>query len=87
MSLTTAFWYVAGIVMLVVAVQVLAKPLEWLVRALGNSMVGGVALYALNLVGALAPIHVAVNPVSAALAGLLGVPGVVALVMVRWILG
>ncbi|HLN61925.1 MAG TPA: pro-sigmaK processing inhibitor BofA family protein [Symbiobacteriaceae bacterium] len=87
MDLTAAFWYVAGIILLLFCVQVLAKPLEWLARAVGNSILGGVSLWLIGLVGGLFQLHVAVNPVSAVVAGLLGVPGVVALVVMRIILG
>lgn len=87
MDLTAAFWYVAGIILLLICVQVLAKPLEWLARAVGNSILGGVVLWLIGLVGSLFHLHVAVNPVSAVVAGLLGAPGVVALVLMRIILG
>lgn len=87
MDMTTAFWYVAGVMLLLILVQVFARPLEWLVRALASSIVGGVALWALNLLGGLLHFQVGVNPVSAAVAGVLGVPGVVALMLMRMILG
>lgn len=87
MDLTSAFWYVVGIVAVLVFIQVFSRQLEMLLRVLGNSILGGLALWVVNAVGAPAGFHVALNPVSAVLAGLLGVPGVVSMVIARRFLG
>ncbi len=82
MDMTTAFWYAAGIIVLLVALQVLATPLQILARVLGSSVVGGIGLFLLNQVGGLVGFHVGLNPVSAVIAGMLGVPGVVGLSLI-----
>lgn len=87
MDLTTAFWYAAGIIAALVFIQAFSRQLEILARVLGNSIVGGVALWLLNVVGGYTGFHLALNPVSAAVTGLLGIPGVVSLVLMRQILG
>ena len=87
MDLSTAIWYVAGIFALLALLQLLAQPLELVFRALGNSIIGGLALVVMNLVGAYVGFHVGLNPISAAIVGLLGVPGFVALGAMRMILG
>ena len=87
MDLTSGFWYAVGIVGVLVFIQVFARQLEVMMRVLGNSIIGGLALWALNGVGGQLGFHIALNPVSAAVTGLLGVPGLVGLVLVRRILG
>jgi inhibitor of the pro-sigma K processing machinery len=87
MDLTTAFWFAAGVIILLVLLQVLAQPLEIFLRVLGNSMIGGMGLWAVNLVGGLIHVHLALNPVTAVMVGMLGVPGLVALGVMRAILG
>ena len=87
MNLTTAFWYAAGIIAALVFIQAFSRQLEILARVLGNSIAGGVALWLLNAVGGYAGFHLALNPLSAAVTGLLGIPGVVSLVLMRQILG
>ncbi|HWI66263.1 MAG TPA: pro-sigmaK processing inhibitor BofA family protein [Symbiobacteriaceae bacterium] len=87
MNLTTAFWYAVGIIAALVLIQAFARPIEILARVLGNSIVGGVALWLLNALGGYAGFHLALNPASAAITGLLGIPGVVSLVLMRRILG
>lgn len=85
--MTTAFGYAVGIFGVLIFVQVFARQLEMLARVLGNSIVGGLALWVLNGVGGPFGFHVALNPVSAVVTGVLGVPGLISLVLVRRILG
>ncbi|HWI53566.1 MAG TPA: pro-sigmaK processing inhibitor BofA family protein [Symbiobacteriaceae bacterium] len=87
MGLTTAFWYAAGIIAALVLLQLFARQLEMLLRVLGNSIVGGIALWLLNAVGGQVGFHLALNPVTAGITGLLGVPGLISLVLMRRILG
>jgi inhibitor of the pro-sigma K processing machinery len=84
---TTAFWYVAGVFVVLLLLQVLAKPIEVLLRVAGSSIAGGIGLWLINLAGAPFGFHLALNPASAAIAGMLGIPGVVALGLMRFILG
>lgn len=86
MDLITACWYAAGIIALLVLLQVLAKPLELMLKMVASSLVGGIGLWVLNALGGLVGFHLALNPVSAAIAGLLGVPGVASLALMRLIL-
>lgn len=87
MSLANALAYVAGLFFLLLAVQTLSSPLQMAVRVVANSVIGGLALWVINLVGGLVGFHLALNPVSAIVAGVLGVPGVVGLGVARLILG
>jgi inhibitor of the pro-sigma K processing machinery len=83
MDMTAAFWYAAGIILLLVLLQLLARPLAILIRVLGYSILGGLAIGALNLVGQFLGFHVALNPVSALIVGILGLPGLAGLSILR----
>jgi inhibitor of the pro-sigma K processing machinery len=87
MDLNTAFWYALGIIFILLLLHVLAKPMEVLLRVLGSSIVGGLALWLVNLVGGLAGFHIGLNPASAVVVGVLGVPGLLGLGLLRVILG
>ena len=87
MELASAVGYVVGLIALLIALQILAKPVEWTARIVGNSIAGGLGIWVVNLVGGLFGLHLGLNPVTAAVVGLLGVPGLVALGIMRWILG
>ncbi len=87
MDVSMAFWYAVGIIFLLLLLHLLAKPLEVMLKITGSSVVAGVALWVINLVGGHVGFHLGLNPVTAVLAGLLGVPGVIGLGLLRWILG
>lgn len=87
MDPSTAFWYAAGMLALLILLQVLAKPLEAVLQLAGSTLIGGLALWVLNLIGGLFGIHLALNPASAVIVGVLGLPGVVSLGIVRLLLG
>ena len=76
MSVWTSVWYAVGIVVTLTCLLLLSKPLEVLLRSVMSAVLGGLALEVLNLAGVLVHGHLAVNPVSAMIVGVLGVPGV-----------
>lgn len=87
MELNSALWFGAGVILFVLALQVLAVPLEIAVRTVGNSLLGGAAIWVLNLVGTPVGLAIGLNPVSALIVGVLGVPGIVALSVSRLLVG
>lgn len=87
MELSSAVGYVVGLIILLIALQLLAKPLEWTARVIGNSIAGGLGIWLINLVGGLFGLHLGLNPVSALVVGVLGIPGLVALGVMNVILG
>ncbi len=56
--------------------RALAVPLKLAGLVLYRTLLGGVALLAINLVGRWLGLHLPVNPISSAVAGLLGLPGI-----------
>ncbi len=53
------------------------------VRLLYNTLLGAVALIAVNLAGQLVHFHMSLNLVTAAVVGILGVPGFILLVILK----
>jgi len=78
--------YAFGLLLLYVVGRALIMPLKIVIRLVYNALVGGVALLLLNLVGGYFGLHIALNPVTALVVGFLGVPGVVLLLVLRYIL-
>ncbi|MFZ5823800.1 MAG: pro-sigmaK processing inhibitor BofA family protein [Bacillota bacterium] len=87
MDLNTAFFYAMGVILVLMLLHVLAKPLEVALRVLGSSLVGGLVLWVVNLAGGLVGFHIGLNPVSAMIVGVLGVPGLLGLGLLRAIVG
>lgn len=78
---TSILAYSAGLLITVVFFRLFFRPVKWLLKALLNGIVGGLILAAINLVGGFAGLTVIITPLSALLAGFLGIPGI-ALIMI-----
>ncbi len=78
------FAFAAGLLLLYLLASLLVVPLKWLGKLIISSVVGFLILAALNLVGgALFGFTIALNPINALIAGILGIPGVVLLIIFR----
>ena len=83
------FSFAAGCILGILIISVLAgtlkAPLKWIFSLVLNGVCGCVALYAINMF--LSPeIHISINPITTVFMGILGIPGVVALVILSFIL-
>lgn len=85
MDLNTALYYGAGLLILLITLQVLAAPAEFVFRLAFQAAMGGGSLWVLNAVAAPLGFHIGLNPVSAALVGLLGLPGLLGLSLISLI--
>lgn len=77
--------YAVGLILLYLMARLLFLPIRLLLVLLYNGLVGGVLLWMVNLVGGYIGLHVGLNPVTALLAGFLGLPGVAALAAIRYL--
>lgn len=59
------------------------KPLVWIWRGFLYCAIGGLVLFIINLIGQTAHFHIPINPVTALITGLLGIPGVFYLVLAK----
>lgn len=78
--------YAVGLILLYVAGWILIIPLKWMIKLIWNGMLGGIMLFVINLIGRIWGMHLAINPFSAVLVGVLGVPGVVLLLLLKYVL-
>lgn len=78
--------YVAGLVLLVVFCRIFIKPIGKLFKLILNGLIGGFILAAVNFVGGFAGITVTVNPLTSLIAGILGLPGVILVIILQYIL-
>lgn len=72
--------YTACLLMIYFFGRMLVVPLKYLLRLLGNSVAGGLALILINVLGGGIGIFVPINIVTAVVVGLTGVPGLLLLV-------
>lgn len=78
--------YGLGLVLLYFVGWLLLVPLKLLFRFLLNGIIGGIALWLLNLVGGLIGVLVAINPITALTVGFLGIPGLILILLLQFIL-
>lgn len=72
---------------LLALLRIFRAPLRLAAKVLGNTLLGFLALWGLNLVGGPAGFALGLNLWNAAVIGILGVPGLLLLAVSRWVLG
>lgn len=77
---------VAAIVILVVIFKILSFPLKILNKLVINGIIGLVLLYITNLIGGSIGLTIAINPITALIAGFFGIPGVIFLIVYKMFL-
>jgi inhibitor of the pro-sigma K processing machinery len=74
-----------GIGLLTILFKLLKTPLRWAMKLLLNAVVGFVALFVLNFFGSFIGLSLGVNWLNAIVTGVLGVPGVILLLLVKYL--
>ena len=74
---------VGAVVLIYMVSQFLREPGLALMNLVRGVIVGVVAIVLINLIGSQFNFHIALNPFTAAITGLLGLPGVAALVAIN----
>ena len=77
---------VLGFFLVIVLVRVFAKPLGLALKLLFNTLLGFAALFLLNLAAPLTGLALGFNLWNALTVGILGVPGLFLLLLLKWIL-
>lgn len=80
--------YGVGVLLLYALARLLALPLKFTFQLIANAVVGVVLLLTFNLIGAFWGYRLPLNPLTAVVAGFLGIPGVLLLFALRyWVYG
>jgi len=84
-DISTVIAYAFGVFLLYIVAYILYVPLKFVIRLMYNAIIGGVLLWVVNLVGGFLGLSVPINPVTALVAGFLGIPGVVLIIALRYV--
>ena len=84
---TNLLTYLACICFLFIFGKVFIVPIKKILKLVVNSVLGGVAIYLINLIGGTFGFHIGLNIFTSILVGLLGLPGAVCLVIVKLFIG
>lgn len=87
MDINNYLVYIASIIFIFIFAKIFLVPLKSIFKLILNSVLGGVLIYLINIVGMLFNFHIGINIVTSILIGILGVPGAVLLVVVKILLG
>ena len=76
----------AALFLLSLSFRLLKKPIAWILKFLLHAAMGYAFLFLFNFVGAWIGVSLGLNWLNAAVAGVLGVPGVVLLLLIKYLL-
>lgn len=75
--------YAVGILAIYVVAKLLSFPIRLISKLIYNGIAGGITLLLVNFVGEIFGIYVSINLVNALVAGFLGLPGVLVLILLN----
>lgn len=87
MDTNTIIIYIACICFLFIFGRIFIIPIKNILKLILNSILGGVIIYLINLVGMMFNFHIGLNYITAIFIGILGVPGAILLVILKLLLG
>ena len=76
---------VIGIILLIVVVRIFTAPIKLVLKFGVNTLLGFGGLIAADIFGAYIGLNLGVNFINAAAVGILGLPGFVLLVLLKWL--
>ncbi len=82
-SFVSIVGYVLGILIVCVISGIFLKPIKFVLKLVLNSALALVFMALINLIGSGAGIHIGLNPVTAVIAGALGIPGVILILLLQ----
>lgn len=84
---TNLLTYLACICFLFIFGKVFIVPISKILKLVINSVLGGIAIYLINLIGATFSFHIGLNIFTSIIVGLLGLPGAICLIIVKLLIG
>lgn len=72
--------------LIVVLIRILSAPLRLVMKLLANAVSGLVALFLVNLLAPVTGVYLGLNLVNALIVGIFGLPGLVLLILAKWVL-
>ena len=84
---TNLIAYLACICFLFIFGRIFIVPIKKILKLVLNSIIGGIVIFVINLIGGAFGFHVGLNIFTSILVGLLGLPGAVCLIIVKLLVG
>ncbi len=87
MQFNTIITFLACIIFIFIFGKIFIWPLKNILKLVFNSILGGIIIYIINLVGMNFGFHIGLNIITSLIVGILGVPGAILLIILKIILG
>ncbi|WP_425059258.1 hypothetical protein SCACP_39380 [Sporomusa carbonis] len=87
LELNVIIAYAFGIILIYLIGRMFLMPIKLVFKLIYNGLVGGVMLWAVNFVGSYIGFNIGINPITALIAGFLGLPGVILLILFKIFIG
>ncbi len=78
-------YFIIAVLAIFVIGKIFAWPFKILINLIINGIMGGILLYLINLFGSSFGLIIPINAITALIAGFLGIPGVLFLVIVNYL--
>ena len=78
--------FAGGMLLLYIAGKIFLVPLKMLLKLFFNALVGGIFLWVIDYFGSYIGLSIPINPITALIAGLLGVPGIILLIGLQYLI-
>ena len=79
----TAVGYALGILIICISARIFLAPAKILLKLIINSALGAGVLFLINLAGPFINVYIGINPISALVVGVLGIPGLCLLMLLQ----
>lgn len=83
MDFNTIIPYIIGVVLLFFLGKIFVLPIKSILKLIGNSVLGAILIYLINLIGGAFNFHIGLNFITILFVALLGVPGAVVLTLIK----
>lgn len=78
--------FLGAMIVLFVFLKIISLPIKIIIKLMVNALVGGIVLFLINLIGANFGLVLDINWITALIVGFLGVPGVVIVLILHFLL-
>lgn len=82
-TLGTAVGYALGILIICISARIFFVPIKMVLRLILNSALAVGVMFLINLAGPLINLYIGINPISALVVGILGIPGLCVLLLLQ----
>lgn len=87
MELTNVLIVIGCAIAIFIIGKIFLFPIKKILKLVFNTIIGGAIIYIINLIGASFGFHIGLNIITSLVVGILGIPGAILLVILKFIIG